>query len=72
MSTPDTPDAQTIVDNIDELFFTMKPRWCNGVSMDGKYPCWIVWLPKHGTCYRKSLKAAIVECAEQLRATGDL
>lgn len=28
-------------------------------SMDGKYPCWVVWTHKEGTTTRKTLREAI-------------
>jgi hypothetical protein len=34
--------------------------------MDGRYPCWIVWLPKIGKCERKTLKEALIEFASQI------
>lgn len=61
-----TPTAESILDNIEELFQTMRPRYAQTPSMCGRYPCWIVWLPKHGTCERKSLKDALIECQTDL------
>lgn len=61
-----TPDTQEILSHIDDIIHLMKPRWSSDVSMDGQLPCWIVWLPKHGTCRRKRLNEAIVECWESM------
>lgn len=59
--------ALELIDGIDDAFHTMKPRHCPHPTMDGVYPCWIVWLPKEGTCKRKTLKEAILEFAEQTK-----
>lgn len=56
-------DALRILDDLDEIVRTMRPRYCGHPTMDGRYPCWIVWLPKVGTCERKSLKEAVIEFA---------
>jgi hypothetical protein len=59
------PDLAKIFDNIDEIMHVMKPRYCMHPSMDGRYPCWIVWLPNEGKTERKTLKQAILDFAEQ-------
>jgi len=58
--------SEKILDNIDELFHLMRPRFVQTPSMCGRYPCWIVWMPKTGTCERKSLKGALIECQTQV------
>lgn len=43
-------------------FFEKNQQWfrySSHPSMDGKYPCWIVWTPKYGTTQRKTLREAI-------------
>ena len=67
-----TPEPQEILDHIDKIMHLLKPRWCGNVTMDGRYPCWIVWLPKQGTCEVKSLKQAIIECCHQIESFDDL
>jgi len=57
--------AIKLIDDLDEIMHTMNPRYCGHPTMDGRYPCWIVWLPKEGTCERKTLKEAIIEFAAQ-------
>lgn len=57
--------ALKLLNSIDKIMHTMMPRYCGHPSMDGRYPCWIVWLPKEGTCERKTLKEAIIEFADQ-------
>ena len=57
--------ARKILHDIEEIFLTMRPRHCGHPSMDGRYPCWIVWLPKEGTVERKSLTEAIMEFVAQ-------
>lgn len=55
-----------MLNQIDEIMQTMRPRWCGStVTMDGKYPCWIVWLPHEGTTSRKTLKQAILDFVAQ-------
>jgi hypothetical protein len=34
-------------------------RYSSHPTMDGKYPCWVVWTPKEGTTTRKTLREAI-------------
>lgn len=63
-------NAESILENIDEIFHLMRPRYCEHPTMDGRYPCWIAWLPEHGTCERKTLKEAIIECDEQMKRIG--
>ena len=58
--------ARKILEDIDGIMHLMRPRFHQMPSMDGRYPCWIVWLPKEGTCERKTLKEAIIECAAQI------
>jgi hypothetical protein len=57
--------AEQILDDIDNIMLTMRPRHCGQPSMDGKYPCWIVWLPGEGGTTRKSLKQAFLDYQEQ-------
>ena len=59
-------EARKILDDLDEIFHLMRPRWHQTPSMCGRYPCWIVWLPKEGTFERKTLKEAVIECAAQI------
>jgi hypothetical protein len=63
--------ARSILDNLDEVWHVMRPRYCGTPSMDGRYPCWIVWLPDEGKCERKTLKEAVLEFTEQSAARGD-
>lgn len=51
-------------DKLDDIIRVMKPRYYGHPSMDGRYPCWFVWLPKHGSCERKSLRDAVIEFHE--------
>lgn len=48
-------------DMLDNAFQTMRPRYSGHPSMDGRYPCWFVWMPHTGTTERKSLKDAVFE-----------
>jgi hypothetical protein len=60
---------ENILEHIDEIILTMRPRFTSSsLSMDGKYPCWIVWLPNEGTTSRKTLKQAILDYADQANA----
>jgi hypothetical protein len=34
-------------------------RYSSHPTMDGKYPCWIVWTYKEGSTTRKTLREAI-------------
>lgn len=54
-----------VMDNLDDIFHAMRPRYCGHPTMDGRYPCWIVWLPKEGTTERKTLIGAVLEFSEQ-------
>lgn len=63
--------ARKILEDIDEIMHLMRPRFHQTPSMCGSYPCWIVWLPKEGTCERKTLKEAIIECAAQIIPEND-
>lgn len=62
---------EDLLDQIDEIMHTMRPRWCGHPSMDGKYPRWIVWLPCEGTTSRKSLKQAILDYIAQATPPAD-
>lgn len=55
----------SILDQIDEVMQTMRPRYVQHPTMDGRYPCWIVWLPVQGTTERKTLKEAVVDFIQQ-------
>ena len=66
MSFEVTETEKYLLDNLDEIFSVTKPRFINSLDMSGRYPCWIVWLPKEGKCERKILKDALLECAEQM------
>jgi len=55
-----------IFGELDEIMHTMRPRYVQQQSMDGRYPCWIVWLPKTGTTDRKTLKDAMIEYVDQV------
>ncbi len=55
-----------IINHIDEIFRMMGPRYYAHPTMDGRYPCWFVWLPKSGKCERKTLKEALIEFASQI------
>lgn len=57
--------ARKVIDDLDEIFHAMGPRWSRTPSMCGRYPCWIVWLPDEGTTERKTLKEAILDFIEQ-------
>jgi hypothetical protein len=52
---------------IDEAILVMKPRHIGQPDMDGRYPCWSVWLPKSGRVERKSLQDALLEFAAQIK-----
>ena len=52
---------------IDEAIFTMKPRHIGHPTMDGRYPCWEVWLPQWGRVERKSLQDALLEFVAQIK-----
>lgn len=67
----DPSAAVEILREIDDIFHTMKPRYIQHPTMDGRYPCWIVWLPVGGTCERKSLTEAIVEFHAQITANNE-
>lgn len=54
-----------IFTNIDEIMRHMRPRYCGQPTMDGRYPCWIVWLPNEGTTERKTLKDAMIDFVDQ-------
>lgn len=56
-----------IFDNLDNILSVMTPRSVGHPTMDGRYPCWIVWLPKYGTVERKTLNGALLEYAEQAK-----
>lgn len=51
--------------DMDEIMLTMRPRYCAHPTIDGKYPCWIVWLPKDGSTTRKTLKGALIDFVDQ-------
>ena len=55
-----------IFSQIDEIMHTMRPRYVQHPTMDGRYPCWIVWLPKTGKTERKILKDAMIEYVDQV------
>lgn len=58
-------ELRAIIDGIDEAMQIMNPRWCGDrVTMSGRYPCWILWLPKDGRCERKKLRTALLEYTE--------
>jgi hypothetical protein len=54
-----------IWDNIDNIMHAMRPRYVASASMDGRYPCWVVWLPKEGKAERKTLKDALIAFVDQ-------
>ena len=57
-----------LLDQIEEIMHAMRPRWCgSSITMEGTYPCWIVWLPNEGTTKRKTLKQAILDYIEQAK-----
>ena len=53
----------------------MGPRWCSSLTVDGVYPCWVVWLPSEGSTTRKTLKEAfedfLSQSAEKLLTRGE-
>jgi hypothetical protein len=60
-------EAREIIKKLDETILEMSPRHINSVTMCGRYPCWMVWLPKNGRVERKSLSAAVLEFIDQLK-----
>ena len=60
-------EARKALKCIDEAIFTMKPRHIGHPTMDGKYPCWSVWLPQCGRVERKSLQDALLEFVAQIK-----
>lgn len=54
-----------IIDNIGDIFHLMKPRYSGHPSMDGRYPCWIVWLPKEGRAEYKNISDAVLGFVKQ-------
>lgn len=60
-----------LVDNIDKILSIMRPRWINSVSMDGRYPCWIVWLPSTGKMETKDLPGAVRRCWREIMEGED-
>lgn len=61
-------EARAALADIGDIFHVMRPRYSSHPTMDGRYPCWIVWLPNEGTCERKSLSAAILEYIQQTKS----
>ena len=53
---------------LDEIIIAMRPRYAGHPTMDGKYPCWIVWLPSEGSTTRKSLVDALIAFVDQQEA----
>jgi hypothetical protein len=51
--------------DIDEIMQVMRPHRVPDASMDGRYPCWRVWLPKEGRTERKTLKDALIAFIDQ-------
>jgi hypothetical protein len=51
--------------NIDNIMNVMRPRYVGDASMNGRYPCWVVWLPKEGKTERKTLKDALIAFVDQ-------
>jgi hypothetical protein len=49
------------LDMLDEVIKKMRPRYMGHPTMDGRFPCWTVWMPHTGTTERKSLKEAVLE-----------
>jgi hypothetical protein len=49
------------LDMLDEVIKKMRPRYMGHPTMDGRFPCWNVWMPHTGTTERKSLKEAVLE-----------
>ena len=64
-------DDSELVDNIDRLMEIMRPRYVNSVSMDGRYPCWIVWLPSTGKMETKDLASAFRRCWTEIMEGTD-
>lgn len=62
---------KSIVEGIGDIMHVMRPRFVGTPTMDGKYPCWIVWLPNEGSCERKNLSDAILEFVEQSKSIED-
>ncbi len=60
-------EAREALKRIDEAILVMKPRHIGQPDMDGRYPCWSVWLPKSGRVERKSLQDALLEFAAQIK-----
>lgn len=54
-------------DMLDEVIKKMRPRYMGHPTMDGRFPCWNVWMPHTGTTERKSLKDAVLEYIEFLK-----
>lgn len=54
-----------IWDDIDNIMNVMRPRYIGDASMNGRYPCWVVWLPKEGKAERKTLKDALIAFVDQ-------
>ena len=62
-------EALAILSELDNAIRAMRPRFTESTaSMDGKSPCWVVWLPVGGTSCRKSLLGAVREYSEQTKS----
>jgi hypothetical protein len=62
---PDHHKLLRIWSELDEIILHMRPHYCGTPSMDGKYPCWHMWLPKQGATSRKTLKEGIIDFVDQ-------
>ena len=60
-------EAREALKCIDGAIFDMKPRHIGNPTMDGRYPCWSVWLPQCGRVERKSLQDALLEFVAQIK-----
>ena len=61
MSTPTQEELTEIWENFDAIMLTMRPQHVSDASMDGKFPCWLVWLPDDGRTTRKHLRDAVLD-----------
>jgi hypothetical protein len=59
------------LDMLDEVIKKMRPRYMGHPTMDGRFPCWTVWMPHTGTTERKSLKEAVLEYIAAVKGGGD-
>jgi hypothetical protein len=59
------------LDMLDEVIKKMRPRYMGHPTMDGRFPCWNVWMPHTGTTERKSLKEAVLEYIAAVKGGSD-